>query len=205
MRPDTFIFDMDGVLCDYDLHKRLRALQAMTGIPAQQIHNRVWGSGFEDQADIGTYQDSDSYLDAFCQHLQHRITRQEWIEARAASMTAYEDVLEAAEHLGQNDKIAVLTNNVPLLKDTLEVVFPRVVDVFGAKIFFSCDMAIGKPDPEIYRRTAALCGSSVEDCLFTDDKLENVEGAITAGMQGIHFTDARSFLQKLRSTGTYLA
>jgi putative hydrolase of the HAD superfamily len=93
---------------------------------------------------------------------------------------------------------------VPLLEDTLGEVFPEVVEIFGANIYFSCSLGIGKPDPEIYRQVAGACGTAPERCLFTDDKLENVEGARAAGMQGIHFTAPASFLQQLDVIGVAL-
>src|SRR6476620_683127 len=38
-----------------------------------------------------------------------------------------------------------------------------------------------KPDPEVYRRTAALLGLVPEDCVVVDDLLGNVRGARAAG------------------------
>lgn len=199
MKLDTFIFDMDGVLCDYDLRTRLEVMHAQTGIAPEVIHERLWASGFEDEADRGAYRDGQTYLDAFARQLQHPVTREEWIKARAASMTPFAAMLEAARDLGQTYTIAILTNNVPLMEDTLAQVFPQTLEVFGTRIYFSCSMGIGKPDTEIFRRTAELCGVSPDTCLFIDDKTENVAGAIAAGMQGIHFSGQRLFLDKLRT------
>ena len=55
-----------------------------------------------------------------------------------------------------------------------------------------------KPDVRIYRRLTEKFGLKADECLFTDDKPANVEGARAAGMQGIVFVDARQFEQDLR-------
>jgi|SRR4051812_49587339 len=38
-----------------------------------------------------------------------------------------------------------------------------------------------KPDPEVYRRTAALLGLAPHDCVVVDDLASNVRGARAAG------------------------
>ena len=63
MRPEAVIFDMDDVLCRYDLGRRLRALSRITGKMPRDIRAAIWDSGFEDAADSGGYPDPDHYLD----------------------------------------------------------------------------------------------------------------------------------------------
>ena len=48
---------------------------------------------------------------------------------------------------------------------------------------------VDKPDPGIYRLAAARLNLTPADCLFVDDKLENVHGAVDVGMAGIHHTE----------------
>ena len=44
-----------------------------------------------------------------------------------------------------------------------------------------------KPSPEIYRLFLKRYGLKAEECVFIDDREENVQGAINVGMQGIVF------------------
>ena len=67
---------------------------------------------------------------------------------------------------------------------------------------FSCDIHLAKPDPEIYRFLCKKYALDPSECLFFDDRQENVEGAKSAGMNGIVFkdynqarTEAEAFLQ----------
>ena len=66
-------------------------------------------------------------------------------------------------------------------------------------VFNSARLGLAKPDPEAFRKVAALLETTPERCLFVDDTLPNVEGARQAGMQAEHFTgiDAlRSLLER---------
>jgi putative hydrolase of the HAD superfamily len=53
MPPRLVIFDMDDVLCHYDLGRRLRALSQISGKTPRDIRAAIWDSGFEDDADSG--------------------------------------------------------------------------------------------------------------------------------------------------------
>ena len=46
-----------------------------------------------------------------------------------------------------------------------------------------------KPDPEVYRRTAALLGLTAEECVVVDDLQANIRGAREAGAVGVLHDD----------------
>lgn len=197
----TVIFDMDDVLCRYDVPARLKALSDLTGRTPDDIHRDVWGSGFEEDADIGRYPDADEYLAAFATHLKYPISRAQWVDARRRSMTFHDGMIEIVDQVRATHQIAILTNNVPLLRETLPEIAPRLPELFGEHIYFSCDFRIGKPDPALFLKVAERLDASPVECLFTDDKLENVEGARRAGMQGIHFTNETTLRTELARAG----
>ncbi len=55
-----------------------------------------------------------------------------------------------------------------------------------------------KPEAAIYERTCQKLSIRPEECVFTDDKLENVIAAREYGMQAIHFQDATQYETALR-------
>jgi len=200
-RPATFIFDLDGVLCRYDLPARLDYLSRVSGLAPDDIRARLWGSGFEDLADAGEFPDGDSYLAEFARRLGHPLTRRQWIEARRASMTPWPDMLDMVARLDRGGDVALLTNNVPLLADTLDEVIPQVPRLFGDRVFFSCRMHLAKPDPQIYLEVCRALGRRPGEAVFVDDKAENAEGASRAGLHGIHFTGAEALAEALVRLG----
>lgn len=70
---------------------------------------------------------------------------------------------------------------------------------FFERVFVSAELGLLKPDPEIYRVTAAELGIDPADMVFIDNKLENVQGAETLEVTGHHFTGAPALRAFLRS------
>jgi putative hydrolase of the HAD superfamily len=58
-------------------------------------------------------------------------------------------------------------------------------------MFFSCDLRMTKPDPEIYAAVVSRMAVQPQDLILVDDRIENIEAAQSLGLQTIHFTDAR--------------
>lgn len=58
-----------------------------------------------------------------------------------------------------------------------------------------------KPDPAIYRLALQRFRLSACDCLFIDDRLENVEGARAISMMAHHFRDEPTLRAELKGIG----
>lgn len=69
-------------------------------------------------------------------------------------------------------------------------------------VFVSCNYGVVKPEREIYQTFLKTYGLEAKDCLFIDDKEENVEGAICAGMDGFVFRgDAKALERYIQAKG----
>jgi glucose-1-phosphatase len=185
--PQLVIFDMDDVLCHYDLGRRLRHLASLADTTARDVRAAIWDSGFEDLADAGGYPNADNYIAEFGQRLGYPINIEQWIEARRIAMKPREDVLALAKTLSTQATVAIYTNNGPIVKNHLDKLFPEAADIFVLK-FCSFEFGTKKPDPESFTRLAAALGQKPELCWFIDDKKSNVQGALLAGLQAHHFT-----------------
>lgn len=56
-----------------------------------------------------------------------------------------------------------------------------------------------KPDPAIFHRFCEKFSLDPAECLFTDDRPENIEGARSIGMSAIHFLNPSQFASELRA------
>ena len=63
----------------------------------------------------------------------------------------------------------------------------------------SSEEHIIKPDPAIYHRLLERFGLMPEECVFTDDKAENIAGCQAVGMAGIVFENAQQYERELRA------
>ena len=67
--------------------------------------------------------------------------------------------------------------------------------------FVSADYQLVKPDQNIYRKFCQVFELEPRECLFIDDFPLNIEGAVTAGWQGIVFHDADDLRKKAHAMG----
>lgn len=58
-------------------------------------------------------------------------------------------------------------------------------------------IGVRKPDPEVFRRIAALLGVSTSECVVVDDLARNVRGARAAGAVGVHHVDPGVTVQEV--------
>lgn len=66
--------------------------------------------------------------------------------------------------------------------------FPKFLPLsFFDGVFVSSDYLMLKPELKIYNRFLEKFGLKADECLFVDDREENVMGAIKAGMNGFCF------------------
>jgi len=199
-RPVLVIFDMDDVLCHYDLGRRLRALARLADVTARDVRAAVWDSGFEDLADQGGYAEIENYLHEFGTRLGKHISLDQWIEARRIAMQPNEDVLDLAKKLGQQAELAIYTNNGPVVKGHMEKLFPEAAEIFRHR-FCSYEFGTKKPDPTSYTRLLEQLGHAPAQCWFIDDKKSNVEGARIAGLTAHHFTGFEGLAAEAHNLG----
>lgn len=88
-------------------------------------------------------------------------------------------------------KVAMISN---MTRDTLSFMKEHF-DWLGSfdELIFSCEIGINKPDSRIYDICLRKIGISPQECLFIDDSLQNVEGAMASGMKAIHFRNYELF------------
>ncbi|MEO6606991.1 MAG: HAD-IA family hydrolase [Aestuariivirga sp.] len=198
--PRLVIFDMDDVLCHYQVGRRLRELARLAGTTARDVRTALWDSGFEGLADAGGFADSQLYLKEFGERLGYPITVDEWVAARRMAMIANTEVLQLAEAIGQQAELAIYTNNGPLVKSHLDTLFPEAAAVFKQR-YCSFEFGTKKPDPESFTRLVNVMGYEPAACWFIDDKKSNVQGALIAGLQAHLFVDFEGLKNEARNIG----
>ena len=204
MPPRLVIFDMDDVLCRYDLGRRLRALSQISGKMPRDIRAAIWDSGFEDDADSGGYPDANVYLAEFSYRIGHPVTRQQWIAARRESMIPSSEVLALAEAIGKFSRLAIYTNNGPIVKSSLDELFPEAAAIFKER-YCSYEFGTKKPDPGSFTKLLAEIKISPADTWFIDDKRSNVQGARLAGLKAHHFRSYEALAKDVKSMGFAIA
>lgn len=148
MSISLVLFDLDGVLCDYDRSARVAHLAALTGQSVDAVRRAIWDSGLEARADAGLMSGKD-YLSELGLLLGHRITLDDWLAARRAATTPKAEVLRIAKAVASSRRVAVLTNNGRLLTEHMDRVCPEVGELFDeGTILSTASYGATKPAPK---------------------------------------------------------
>ncbi|VAH94380.1 unnamed protein product [Triticum turgidum subsp. durum] len=71
--------------------------------------------------------------------------------------------------------------------------------------FCSCHIGIRKPSPDFYLHAVDHLNIDPGNCIFIDDRMVNIEAALSVGMVGLHFKNAEALKNDLCSLGVELA
>ena len=102
--------------------------------------------------------------------------------------TGLTSLVSYARELKENYDIYILSN-------TDEIHFPLIWNEFPELHFFEDNLMLSyeldsvKPQKEIFERALKIFDLNPEDCLFIDDRPENIKGAAENGIVGVLFTN----------------
>jgi len=68
-------------------------------------------------------------------------------------------------------------------------------------LLVSAELGFEKPDAKVFEIAAQKIGVKPSECIFIDDKEQNVEGAVSAGYKGIVFKNAEHLKEELKACG----
>ncbi len=197
---DAILFDVGGVLLTngWDRAERAAAV-AHFGLDAQEFdtnHFAVMEPWERGEIDIT------QYLNAAVFYEPRAFSRDEFITFMLAqSRPLPNGALPILAELAASNPcmIGALNNEA---RETNEYRFSH----FGLRRYFrvafsSCYVGLRKPSPAIYRRAIDILGCVPERILFIDDRQENVEGGLAAGMTAIQFTGESELRGALTALG----
>lgn len=107
-------------------------------------------------------------------------------------------MLELVRRLKSHGYCVYYLSNIP--QDVLELLIERgVLAQFDGGVA-SCEVQVNKPDPQIYKALLKKYQLKASECVFIDDRLENVQAAFALGFAGIQMKDSVGTL--IRSLAT---
>ena len=107
-------------------------------------------------------------------------------------------MLELVRRLKNHGYCVYYLSNIP--QDVLELLTERgVLAQFDGGVA-SCEVQVNKPDPQIYKALLKKYQLKASECVFIDDRLENVQAAFALGFAGIQMKDSVGTL--IRSLAT---
>ena len=175
---EALVFDLGGVLLDVQLQRTLRAFEALDfrdlelGLITQEEFAEAVRRTFPAVA---------------------AIPDEQLLEAWNAMLMPFDvQRVELLRELGKRCPVYLLSNtNLPhriRFRESFRERFGGSFDELFVRCFYSDELHLRKPDPEIYRSVARQIGTPPGKLLFIDDNAANVSAARGEGWQACHLT-----------------
>lgn len=184
----NIIFDLGGVIVNYDLEADTRALHA-AGLPTY--------SECCDHPEINKIMND--FLNGLTPWEEYKVQIQPYCIPNISDevlLAAMDDVMGEIP-INRLERIIELrkSHRVYLLSNICEYTWKRIVvklqrlgyapeDLFD-QIFLSYEMQLAKPDTHIYQAVIEATGIVPEETIFIEDTQANLDAAKTLGIQGI--------------------
>ena len=185
--PTTIVFDIGGVLLDWDprhLYRKLFDDEAEMEWFLSEICSPEWN----ERMDAGL-SFADGVAELVAKHPEHegfvRAYHERWIEMVPGAIDGTVEILGEVRDRGH--PVYAITNfNAETLAVASEV-YPFLKRFDG--VIVSSEIRLIKPDPAIFQAFFQTYDRQPGECAFIDDRAVNVQAAREAGMVGIHFSD----------------
>ena len=182
----NIIFDMGNVLLDFDPEAAVRQLP-VDPAAQQLIKNTLFLAPEWVQYDRGDLTE-ESMLAALSPRVPEELrpALRDCLHTWHVTMLPLPGVKEFLRELKEKGFWLFVLSNA---SEQFWTYFPRElgVDLFDG-VVVSCDVHLLKPDVRIYRHLLETYSLDAQDCLFVDDRADNLQGAKEAGIDGLQFT-----------------
>jgi putative hydrolase of the HAD superfamily len=140
----------------------------------------------------------EQYLDRAIFYRERAFSREEFRAFMFAQSQPKPDSLDIARELAESRRYLMATIN----NEIMELNVYRLAE-FGLRrcfvaFFSSCFLGLRKPDEPIYRAVLRIVQRQPEECVFIDDREENLVAPRKLGMRTILFQDAAQLRRALR-------
>jgi HAD superfamily hydrolase (TIGR01549 family) len=181
----AIIFDCFGVVINETLESAYRNLGGDFEKDLEKIDEIRWKS------DKGEIPRSAPY---FAEMLG--VSESTWVDEVASGRVVNQALLDYIQNeLKKVYKIAMLSN---VGKNRLPQIFGKgFLEKYFELIITSGDIGFAKPEPEAYEIVASKLGVRLDECVFTDDRQDYIDGAQGVGMKTILFKNAEQFIREL--------
>lgn len=189
---DAIIFDFGGVLYNIDYDKPIAAFQALGMKNFKEVYSQSQQDGLFDELEIGAVSKED-FIQGLKPHFDREVSDQELLDAwNVILLDIPAERIEFIKELRKNYRTFLLSNTNALHVEEFEKDIDQTMglDLYRSafeKIYYSNEMGMRKPHPEVFLHVAEQHGLRPERTLFIDDTIRHVEGARKAGLHAHHF------------------
>jgi glucose-1-phosphatase len=180
----AILFDLGGVVIDIDFKRAFQIWAARASCDAAELEQRFTFDEAYEQHETGDLHSS-GYFNALRETLNVSLSEDDlvvgWNDIYLGIIPGMVKLLAGAS---QRFPLYAFTNSNPTHQSVWSVRFAAELSIFKT-IYVSSELGVRKPDPRSFSLVADRMGVRASEVLFFDDSLENVDGAVSAGMRGV--------------------
>ncbi|MES2581196.1 MAG: HAD-IA family hydrolase [Pseudomonadota bacterium] len=194
--PQALLFDLGGVVLDIDFDRAFKVWSVNSQLTYDEIKNVfAFDEPYQrhERGEIGASEYYDHLVRTLRIDTGHAKLAQGWNSIYVGEIA---ETVEIVQAIRKQIPCFAFTNTNAAHMAAWTSMFPSLASSFD-KIFASHLMGLRKPELRAFEHVAQTVGVAPGSILFFDDLLENVEGAIAAGLPSIHVrtpTDVRNAL-----------
>jgi epoxide hydrolase-like predicted phosphatase len=192
----TVISDLGGVIVFFDNKIFYEKMANFSPFAQEEIGKLAFTeSGLRESFDKGEITPQEFYGRAV-QKLEANIDYDKFFSLYNDVFSLNPPVLEIMKNLKVKYKLVLLSNTDVMRYGFVKQEFPEVM-IFDEYVL-SFEVGFMKPHPQIYREALKKAGTKAEECVFIDDREENIQGAEELALKGILFESPTNLESLLR-------
>ncbi len=195
----AILLDLGKVIVPFDFTIGYRALQRYCELTVEQLRERIRDTGLVPRFETGLIEPR-SFVRELCAALSLPVNYSEFCDIWSSIFsreTLISDAFLAQLHLRYPLILVSNTNAIHFEMIRREYPILRHFD----RCILSYEVGAMKPSPAIYRAAIEAAGCAAEECFFTDDIPDYVEGARRMGIDAVQFQNAVQLEYELRVRG----
>jgi FMN phosphatase YigB (HAD superfamily) len=188
LRTQAVIFDLGKVLVAFDFQRAYDGMQPLCGYPVAEVRRRVGNTGLVAKLETGQVE-SREFVARIGEALGVSLDFDQFCEIWSSIFLPGTLIPESLIiGLKKRYPLVLLSNTNAMHFEMLERTYP-ILGHFEKRAL-SHEVGAAKPSPVIYQKAVELAGCQPEECFFTDDIAEYVEGARSLGIDAVQFQSA---------------
>lgn len=194
----AIIFDLGRVLIHFDFKRGYRELEGLCPYPAAEIPRRIAATGLVERFETGLVEPRD-FVGQLCGALEMRVDYDRFCRIWSgifAHTLVPESMLEG---LAARYRLLLLSNTNAIHFQMIRENYPLIRHFHD--LVLSYEVKAAKPRPEIYRAAVERAGCGPEECFYTDDIADYVEGARRLGIDAVQFHSAEQLQEEMKARG----
>ncbi|MFZ0452273.1 MAG: HAD family phosphatase [Ignavibacteriaceae bacterium] len=198
----TLLFDIGGVILTngWDEVNRIEAAEhfKFDFDETERRHNEIFPEFEKGNISLN------KYVEKVIFYKNRNFSREDFIKFIKSRTKPYESSIQILEKLSENGNYLMAAINNESYELNLFRINNFKLYKYFTSFFSSGFLNTRKPEPLIYKIALDVLHKTPDECLFIDDRIENIEEAAKQGIQTIHLTDVKSLHNLLLEKGILL-